>query len=282
MLLKNFTFLPEPQAPPNPKPLTAEPSGLSHPTRSPKPGGQMSNGERETSTSGPSFQAGHQSQWSCFFQALTQLPQACRPSTQADCSTVRRLAFMHGLLYSLSSHCCPQEEPSQQWNFPSWDQHLFFHVCPDLRLDIPPSPGTEDFPLNRVSVCAQGTMQTPYVGGPFCHPSPPHQGSICECWTQGPGNVPFHTVPKHYCREWKVAGLTFRIKSTAGLWGQGPECLNLCLSRKGASLRTDTIVQGIQPTGWSTSSEPMGVLVHGPCELAHELKDQVLREDMCP
>lgn len=102
---------------------------------------------------------------------LTQLPQACKPSIQAVSSTIKRSAFRHGLLHRFSSHCCLREAPFQQWNFPSRDQHLFFHGCPDLRLHIPPSPGTGDSPLNRVSACTRGTMQTACMGGPFRHPS---------------------------------------------------------------------------------------------------------------
>ena len=128
-LMKNFTLLADPQAPPNPRPPEAKPLGLSHPTRSPKPGKEMSNGNRETSTSSPDIKFPRAGvsvprairAWSrgralvsmAVFPVhspqtgLTQLPQACKPSTQAVCSTIERPAFMAGLLHSFSSHCCP-------------------------------------------------------------------------------------------------------------------------------------------------------------------------------
>ena len=39
---------------------------------------------------------------------------------------------------------------------------------------------------------------------------------------QGPANVPFCTMPKHYSGEGKVAGLTFRIQNLAGWWDGDP------------------------------------------------------------
>lgn len=240
MLLKNFTFLPGPQAPPNPKPLIAEPSGLSHTTRSPKPREQMSNGERETSISGPSFQ-GTSLNGPVFSRHSHNYLRHASPAHKL---TVQQSGDLLSCMasFTVSVHTAvPKRSPLSNKTSPHETNICSSMYAQTLGWTYLHLPGLRTF-LWTGSMCAQGTMQTPYMGGPFCHPSPPHEGSICECWTRGPGNGPFHTVPKHYCREGKVAGLTFRIQSTAGLWGQEPECLNLCLSRKGASLRTDTII----------------------------------------
>lgn len=70
---------------------------------------QMPNGARGTSTVKSSLQAGHQFQQRYFSlhsaqAGLMHLPQA---HSQADCQTVKRLAFQHGHLHSPSSHDYP-------------------------------------------------------------------------------------------------------------------------------------------------------------------------------
>lgn len=70
----------------------------------------------------------------------------------------------------------------------------------------------------------------------------------------------------------------------AGLSGWGPECLDLCSSKKGVSLHTNVTVQGTQNTGQSTNNDPTGGFSAWSWDsygLVHELEDQVLREDMC-
>lgn len=135
-LLKNFTLLPDPQALPDPRPPEAKPSGLSHPTRSPKPGEEMSNGDRETPTSSPDIKfprAGVSvpraiQPWSrgralvsmAIFPmhsaqtGLTQPPQACKPSTQAVCSATELFAQLLSCLasFTVSVHTAvPKRHP---------------------------------------------------------------------------------------------------------------------------------------------------------------------------
>lgn len=50
-------------------------------------------------------------------------------------------------------------------------------------------------------------------------------------------------------------------------------------------MSADVIVRATQPAGQSASSDPTGGSGAQPwytCELAHKLKDQILREDTCP
>ena len=116
------------------------------------------------------------------------------------------------------------------------------------------------------------------------------QGSICEVWTLELPSKVLVMFLSELCPtlQWGGEGGRVDIQDSehGRIMGRGLECLNLCSGRKGTSLSTEVMVQGIQPTAEAVSVTPWKFLgmapVHDSCELAHELKPQVLREDTCP